>query len=279
MAAFAAAMSQDSQSRSKGRNMPNFATKLAMGLLLPLLLAGTTRAAEVHAIVTGALTAPFRQIVPAFERATGHKLIIAWGPSAGESRDAIPVRLRSGEQADVVIMIGTALDGLVKQGVFKSAMRTDIVQSGIGVGVRAGAPRPDVTSADALRRTLLSAHSIGYSEGGSGVYVSTELLKRLGIADQLASKMKLVTGELVGEAIARGDVELGIQQISELRAVKGVDYLGPLPGDLQLAAMITATVSQNAKAAEAARAFVAFLTSPEAVKAFTDGGLDVPSSH
>ena len=190
-----------------------------------------------HVIVTGALTAPFRQIVPAFERASGHKLVMAWGPSAGESKDAIPVRLRSGEPADVVIMIGTALDGLVKQGVFKPAMRTDIAQSGIGVGVRVGTPRPDVSSAQALKRTLLSAHSIGYSEGGSGVYVSTELLKRLGIADQLAPKMKLVTGELVGEAIARGDVEIGIQQISELRAVRGVDYLGPLPGDLQHAAL------------------------------------------
>jgi hypothetical protein len=156
----------------------------------------------------------------------------------------------------MVIMIGTALDGLIKQGVFKPAMRTDIAQSGIGVGVRVGAPRPDVSAADALRRTLLSAHSIGYSEGGSGVYVSTELLKRLGMAEQLAPKMKLVTGELVGEAIARGDVELGIQQISKLRAVEGVDYLGPLPGDLQLASIITAAVSQNAKEAEAARAFV-----------------------
>ena len=256
-----------------------FCYQLATGLLLPLLLVGTARAADIHVIVTGALTAPFRQIVPAFERATGHKLILAWGPSEGTTKDAIPVRLRSGEPADVVIMIGTSLDGLVEQGVFKPAMRTDVAQSGIGVGVRVGAPRPDVNSADALKRTLLNARSIGYSEGGSGVYISTELLKRLGIADQLAPKMKLVTGELVGEAIARGDVEIGIQQISELRAVKGVDYLGPLPGDLQLAAIITAAVSQNAKEAEAAGAFVAFLASPEAVKAFTDAGSSVPPSR
>jgi molybdate transport system substrate-binding protein len=257
--------------------MSRLMTKLALGLMLPLLMAETVRAAEIHVVVTGALTAPFRQIVPEFERATRHRLILAWGPSAGESKDAIPVRLRGGEPADIVIMIGAALDSLVKQGVFKPAQRTDIVQSGIGVGVRGGAPRPDVSSADALRQALLSARSIGYSEGGSGVYVSTELLKRLAIADQVASKMKLVTGELVGEAIARGDVELGIQQISELRAVKGVDYLGPLPGDLQHASIITASVSQNAKEAEAARAFVAFLTSAVAAKAFTDAGLDVPS--
>lgn len=259
--------------------MSRFVTKLATGFMVPFMLAGAAQAAEIHVIVTGALTAPFRQIVPAFEHATGDKLVLSWGPSAGASGDAIPVRLRKGEQADVVIMIGTALDGLVKQGVFKPALRRDIAQSGIGVGVRVGAPRLDVSSPDALKQTLLGAKSIGYSEGGSGVYVSTELLKRLEIAEQLAPKMKLVTGELVGEAIARGDVEIGIQQISELRAVKGVDYLGPLPGDLQLAAIITAATSQDAKEAEAARTFVSFLSSPEAAKAFNDGGLNVPNSH
>jgi molybdate transport system substrate-binding protein len=259
--------------------MPNFATKLAISLMVPSLLGGTARAAEIHVIVTGALTAPFREIVPAFERTTGNKLITAWGPSAGETKDAIPVRLRNGEPADVIIMIDTALDGQIKQGVVKSATRTDIAQSGIGVGVRMGAPRPDVSSVEALKQTLLSAHSIGYSEGGSGVYVSSELLKRLGIADQLSAKMKLVTGELVGEAIARGDVEIGIQQISELRAVKGVEYLGPLPGDLQHASLITAAVLQNAKEPEAAQAFVSFLASPEAVRAFKDAGLEVPFAH
>lgn len=266
------------QERKTGR-MSGFVTKLALGLTVPLLLAGAAQAAEIHAIVTGALTAPFRQIVPAFERATGNKLDISWGPSAGSSKDAIPVRLRSGEAADVVIMIGTALDALVKQDVFKPVLRSDIAQSGIGVGVRLGAPKPDVGSAEALKQTLLGAKTIGYSEGGSGVYVSTELLKRLGIADQLAPKMKLVTGELVGEAIARGDVEIGIQQISELKAVGGVDYLGPLPGDLQLAATVTAAVSQTAKSPEAARAFVTFLKSPEATEAFTNGGLSIPPAR
>ena len=247
--------------------------------LAPEQPAGTAPIAEIHAIVTGALTAPFREIVPAFELATGHKVIVAIGPSDGESKAALPVRLRSGEPADVVIMIGTALDGLIKQGMFEPAMRVDVAQSGIGVGVCAGAPRPDVSSADALRQTLLNAQSIGYSEGASGVYVSTELLKRLGIAEQLAPKMRLITGELVGEALIRGDVPLGIQQISELRAVEGVDYLGPLPGDLQHTTIVTAAVSRNTKEADVARAFVSFLSSPEATQALTNAGLDVPSSH
>jgi molybdate transport system substrate-binding protein len=244
--------------------------------LAVMLLAGTARADEIHAVVTGALTAPFRQIVPAFERATGNRLSIGWGPSSGTTHEAIPVRIKNGEQADVIVMISPALDGLVKQGLFKPAERVDIAQSGIGVGVRAGAPKPDVSSPDALKEALLSAKSIGHSEGASGVYVSTELLKRLGIADQVASKLKLVTGELVGQAVARGEVEIGIQQISELRAVKGVDYIGPLPGDLQKADIISAAVSQDARMPEAARAFVAFLSSPAAVQAITDGGLNVP---
>ena len=244
--------------------------------LAAILLAGTASADEIHAVVTGALTAPFRQIVPAFERATGNKLSIGWGPSSGTTHEAIPVRIKNGEQADVIVMISPALDGLVKQGLFKPAERVDIAQSGIGVGVRAGAPKPDVSSPDALKVSLLNAKSIGHSEGASGVYVSTELLKRLGIADQVASKLKLVTGELVGQAIARGEVEIGIQQISELRAVNGVDYVGPLPGDLQKADIISAAVSQDAQAPEAARAFVAFLSSPAALRAITDGGLNVP---
>lgn len=248
----------------------------AYGLISIFVLAGAARAAEIHAIVTGALTAPFREIVPAFERQTGNTVVIAWGPSSGTSRDAIPVRIKNGEQADVVIMISSNLDGLIKQGLFTPVIRADIAQSGIGVGVRAGAPKPDISSDDALKRALLRAKSIGYSEGGSGVYVSTELLNRLDISDQVAPKLKLITGELVGEAIARGEIEIGIQQISELRAVKGVEYVGPLPGDLQKASIISAAVSQKAKEPDAARAFVAFLSSPAAAQAITKSGLDVP---
>ena len=256
--------------------MSDFLATWASGLAAILLLAGTARADEIHALVTGALTTSLREIVPAFERATGNKLSISWGPSSGTTHEAIPVRIKNGEQADVIVMIGPALDGLVKQGQFKPAERVDIAQSGIGVGVRMGAPKPDVSSRDALKQLLLNAKSIGYSEGASGVYVSTELLKRLGIADEVAPKLKLVTGELVGKAIARGEVEIGIQQISEIRAVGGVEYVGPLPDDLQKADIISVAVSRDAQAPEAARAFVAFLSSPAAVQAITNSGLNVP---
>jgi molybdate transport system substrate-binding protein len=256
--------------------MSGFLAIGASGLAVAVLLVGTARADEIHAVVTGALTAPFRQIVPAFERATGNKLSIGWGPSSGTTHGAIPVRIQNGEQADVIVMISQGLDGLVKQGLFKPVERVDVAQSGIGVGVRAGTPKPDISSPDALKQSLLNAKSIGYSEGASGVYVSTALLKRLGIADQVAPKLKLVTGELVGQAIARGEVDMGVQQISELRAVEGVDYVGPLPGELQKTDIISAAVSQDAKAPEAARAFVAFLSSPTAIQAISDSGLNIP---
>ncbi len=241
-----------------------------------LPMARSASAAEIHAIVTGALTGAFRELVPQFERQSGDKIIIAWGPSSGTSPDAIPVRIQNGEPVDVLIMLAPALDALVKQSKFTPAMRVDVAQSGVGVGVRKGAPKPDVSSADALRRALLEARSIGYSEGGSGVYVSKELLGRLGIADQVADKLRKITGELVGEAIARGEVEIGIQQISELRAVPGVEYAGPLPGGLQNTSVIAAAVSTGAKEPEAAGEFVAFLASSAASPAFTGSGLDVP---
>lgn len=241
-----------------------------------LTVAGSASAAEIHAIVTGALTGAFRELVPQFERQTGDKVIIAWGPSSGTSPDAIPVRIQSGEPVDVLIMLAPALDALVKQAKFAPVMRTDVAQSGVGVGVRKGAPKPDVSSADALRRALLDARSIGYSEGGSGVYVSTELLRRLGIADQVAGKLRKITGELVGEAIARGEAEIGIQQISELRAVPGVEYVGPLPDGLQNTSVIAAAVSKGAKEPAAAGEFLAFLSSSAATPAFTNSGLDVP---
>ena len=251
------------------------ALALALGSLL--LTIQTARAAEVHATVSGALTGAFRDLVPTYESQTGNKLVIAWGPSSGTSPDAIPVRVRAGGPLDVLIMVAPSMDKLVKEGLFKPAEREDVAESGIGVGVRTGAPRPDVSSAAALRDTLLKATSIGYSEGASGVYVATELLHRLGIADQVASKLKKVTGELVGDAIARGEVDVGIQQISELRAVKGVDYLGPLPPGLQNASVMVAAVSQNAPEPEAAKGFLTFLTSPIARAAFAKSGLDTPA--
>lgn len=231
-------------------------------------------AADIHAMITGALTGAMRELQPGYERASGNTLVISWGPSSGNSKDAIPVRLQNGETPDVLIMISTFLDKLVAEGKFTPAAKFDLARSLVGVAVRAGAPTPDVSTPEALRAALLAAKSIGYSEGASGVYVSTQLLQKLGIADQVAPRMKKITGELVAEAVARGEVELCLQQVSELKAVAGVTYLGPLPQAVENPAIIAVAVAAKAQDPAAARSFVDFLASPQGASALKNSGLD-----
>src|ERR1700679_3285206 len=168
---------------------------IVLGLGATTMMATPAAATEIRAMITGAMTGAMRDLQPAYEQATGNKLVISWGPSSGSSKDAIPVRLANGETPDVLIMIGPSLDKLVADGKFAAGSKVDLARSLVGVAVKAGAPKPDVSTPEALRDALLAAKSIGYSEGGSGVYVSTQLLGKLGIADEVAPKMKKITGE------------------------------------------------------------------------------------
>jgi molybdate transport system substrate-binding protein len=247
---------------------------VALTLSVILLHPHAGRSAELHAMVSGALTAAFRDLIPRFEQASGHKVVIAWGPSSGTSPNAIPVRLDAGEKPDVLIMVKASFDRLVDQGKFLAGDRKAFARSLIGVGVKTGLPKPDVGSVEGLRQALLKARSVGYSEGASGVYVATELLDKLGIAAEVMPKARKITGELVGEAIARGEVEIGLQQVSELKAVLGVDYVGPLPGEVQKASVMIAACARDGKEPEAAQAFIVFLTSAEAARILANSGLD-----
>lgn len=252
--------------------------RLRNALLVAATLASASiqaQATDLHVLATGAVSGAFSKLIPVFERETGDTVHISWGPSFGSSKDALPVRIRNGEPVDVVIMVGTALDQQIKAGQFTESSRVDLAQSGIGVGVRAGTSKPDVRSAQALKATLLNARSIGYSEGASGTYIASTLLHKLGIANEVADKTVLIKGkELVGDAVARGDVEVGLQQISELRAVRGVDYVGPLPANLQKNSLISAAISTNSQADVSAKAFLAFLSSHESAQALMESGLD-----
>lgn len=240
-----------------------------------LFLASGIRAEEIHVIATGAVSGAFKQIVPQFESQSGYKLSISWGPSSGKSPEAIPVRLKNGEPADVVIMIGANMDKLLSDGLFAAQTRIDFAKTGIGVGVKVGQTPPDISTVAALRQALLNAKSIGYSEGASGTYISTDLLKNLGVADQVAAKSKvIVRGRMVGEAIANSEVELGLQQISELRLTPGVIYVGPLPDEVQQINLITAAISAKAERVEAAKRFLKYLSSTAAAEAVTKSGLD-----
>src|SRR6202162_4506573 len=189
--------------------------KLALGFATVLLLTGTASAAEVRVMISGGLTAAYTVLVPEFERLTGNKVLTAFGPSMGTTVNAIPVRLERGEPADVLIMVGYALADLAKQGKVVADSRVDLVKSPIGIAVKSGAPKPDISSADSIKRALLAAKTIAYSDSASGVYVSTEMFAKLGIADQMKDKARKIPATPVGEIVAHGEDELGFQQISE----------------------------------------------------------------
>jgi hypothetical protein len=176
-----------------------------LGFAAFLLAAGIVEAAELKVMNSGGFAAAYRSLAPEFERATGNKVDTAWGPSMGTAPDAIPVRLTRGEPADVLIMVGSALEDLIKQGKVVAGSRVDLARSRIGMAVRAGAPKPDIGSVEAFKGALLAAKSIAYSDSASGVYVANELYKRLGAEAQLAPKSKKIVSERVGNVVARGD--------------------------------------------------------------------------
>ena len=231
------------------------------GLAALLLLTTPAAAAEVRVMISGGLTAAFNALVPKFERETGNKVLVAYGPSMGTTANAIPVRLERGEPADVLIMVGYALGDLVKKGKVVENSRVDLVKSRIGVAIKAGAPKPDIGSADAVRQALLAARSVAYSDSASGVYVSTEMFGKLGIAEQMKGKAKMIPATPVGEIVAKGEAEIGFQQISELKPVAGIDIVGPLPAELQKITVFSAGIATSSKEPEAGRALIKFLSS------------------
>ena len=247
---------------------------VAIGVALSLWLAGTAQAAEVHVMISGGLSAAYNALVPEFEKATGNKVVTAYGPSMGTTVNAIPMRLGRGEPADVLILVGYALDDLIKQGKAVSGSKVDLVNSKIGVAVKAGAPKPDISSADAVKHALMAAKSVAYSDSASGVYVSTEMFDKLGIAAEMKDKAKKIPATPVAEIVAKGEAELGLQQISELKPVTGVDIVGPLPDSLQKITVFSAGIATEAKEPEAGKALIKFLGSPAARKTIIDSGLE-----
>jgi molybdate transport system substrate-binding protein len=195
------------------------------------------------------------------------------------THNPIPVRLDRGEQIDVVIMAGPALDDLIKHGKVRAGSRVDLVLSNIGMAVKAGAPHPDISTVDALKRTLLAAKSIGYSDSASGVYLSTELFPKLGIADQIKGKSRKIEADPVGGVVAKGEVEIGFQQISEMLPVKGIDIVGPLPPGAQQVTIFAAGIPATSRQPEAAKALIQWLASPVAYPAIKKSGLEPAKSR
>ena len=253
------------------------ARRLATVGVVALLLSASVSAAELHVMISAGFYSVYAELGPAFERATGHRLVTTRGPSMGDSPEAIPTRLARGEFADVVILDGGSADELAKRGVVRHGSKVELALSQIGMVVRAGAAVPNIGSTDSFRRTLLEARSIAYSDSGSGTYLSTTLFEKLGVKDQIAGKSRKVrgppSGEPVAAVVARGEAEIGFQQVSELIHVPGVTFVGALPAELQPGFSFVGAITNAARQPEAALALLRFLSSPEAASIITKAGL------
>jgi len=240
----------------------------AASIGLSALMTQATAAAEIHAFVTGAARSAYETIAPQFERATGHKLV-----SQFELPPTLIKKIDADEPFDVIIL-SYDVEGLIKQGKVQTGSRVDLVKSLIGMAVTAGAAKPDISSLAALKRTLLAAKSIAYSDSASGVYLSTELFPKLGIADQIRGKSKMIEADPVGESVARGESEIGFQQISELRPVKGIDIVGTLPPGAQRVTIFAAGIPATSKHPAEAKALIKWLASPATYPAIKESGLE-----
>jgi molybdate transport system substrate-binding protein len=231
---------------------------------------------EFRVMTSGAFTAAHLALIPELERLTQAKVVTA-STSIGTGEMSIPSRLKRGEVVDIVIVSEGILRQFVAEGLVLAEGLKVVARSSIAFAVRAGAPKPDVGSADALRRTLLAAKSIGYSASESGKYFSGVLVQRLGIADQVLPKSRFIGGgERVGTAIARGDVEIGLQQLSELMPIPGIAHITPLPPELQKISTFAAGVAAKCPDPPLARKAIEFLASPRAADAIRTSGLQVP---
>jgi molybdate transport system substrate-binding protein len=244
-----------------------FTAAIAALFLRATLAAG----AEVKVLSAGAFKQVLVALAPEFEKETGHKVVID-----NDTVGALIKRIDGGADFDLAVLSPVAIDDLVKKGKIASAGRMPLAKVGIGVVVREGAPRPDISNVEAFKRTLLEAKSVAYIDpaagGSSGIYVS-KLLDQLGIADQIKPKAKLIAGGAVAEHIANGDADIGIHQISEILPVKGVTLAGPLPEEIQNYTIYAAGISAATKQAEAAEAFIKLLSGTRAAAVLKAKGM------
>ncbi len=242
----------------------------AAGFTMMFAANGAASAAEIKVISSNALKTTLEQLAPAFEKTTEHKLAFTWGA-------AVPLKadIEKGATFDLAVLTTAAIDDLIRQGKLVAATRAALANSGAGVAVRKGAAKPDISTVDAFKNALLNARSVAYVEqGGTGIYLKA-LLQRLGIAAALKDKLKLLPPENpAANAIANGEAEIGMTQISEILPYAGAELVGPFPKEVQLTTSFAAAVGANARQPEAANALLKFLTAPAAAPVFKAKGLD-----
>src|SRR5690349_3679236 len=252
-------------------------TLAARALVLAIALsatAGAAQAAEINAFVSTAIKAATDEILPPFERANGHTIRASYAPSG-----ALLPRFERGEPVDIFLTDAPALDQLIGKGKIVGG-RVDLCRTGIGIAVRKGAPRPDVSTPEALKRALLAAKTVGHASPAGGSIVAGHIqgvFERLGVASQVTPKVKLAAGGPNGRVsvlVSSGEAEIGLQQVSELLSNPEVEVIGMLPAELQLTTLYSAGVTASARQAEAAMSLIRVLTVPTAAPIFKAAGLD-----
>jgi len=254
-------------------NIINPLKRVALVFFISILLAGTAFAADIHVITSGAFAEALKTLVPEYEKQSPNKVIISYGSSMGVAPDSIPTRLGRGEKFDVLILAAPALEGFIKSGAVQPGTRVDLVASVMGAVVKAGAPKPDISTMTGLKQALLNAKSVAYSASASGVYLSTELFPKMGISEQMDKAARKILSERVASVVARGDAELGFQQVSELLPIPGVDFIGELPPEAQKTVLFSAGITNNVSNLNASRDLIAFLASPKAAPTIQKAGL------
>ncbi|WP_321790612.1 substrate-binding domain-containing protein [Burkholderia pyrrocinia] len=231
-------------------------------------------ATELRVMISGGFTAAYKQLGPGFTAASGDTLDTISGPSMGQSKEAIPNRLAHGEKADVLIMVGYAIDRLIKEGKVIPASRVELADSRIGMVVRAGAPKPDIGTVDRLKDVLLHAKSVAYSDSASGVYIEKEMFRKLGVEDQVKPKAAMVPRIPVASVVANGNYEIGFQQVSELLPVPGVTYAGKVPESVQSVTRFAGGIPVGADHPDDAKKLLDYLASPQVQPVVQATGLD-----
>ena len=249
--------------------------RCVLAALAGLALASSTAfAAEIRVVTSGAFTEAYKKLIPIYEQATGHTVVSSFGASIGKAPDSIPSRFARGERFDLVILSEGGLEALVRDGKVMPGSRIDLARSQIGAAVRKGTPKPDIGTVEALKQALLAAKSVAYSASASGTYLSTELFPRLGIEEQMKLTGRKIFSERVGTVVARGDAELGFQQVSELVYFKELDFVGTLPEEVQQTIFFSAGLVTGSAQPELARHLARFLASPAVADIVRATGLD-----
>ena len=247
--------------------------KTALTIIALAAIPLSAAAADVKGLSTIALQSVAEELLPQFEKASGHKVSIAFGLGV-----AMVKRIQDGEAADFLLAPRSAVDGLLKAGKLAPGSDVSLARSSVGIAVRKGAARPDISTPEALKRTLLAARAVSYSNpaygGASGVHFA-KVLERLGIADEMKAKTRFPPeGGFTARLLAAGEVDLAVQQIGELISTPGVELLGPLPGELQSVTTFAAAIPSSASQPDAARALIRYLQSPEVMALIKAKGLD-----